>query len=105
MGERYTKSPSLEELVDIIADILMFVGKQKGSVAYINGKKIRNGLGIDAGPIVLTSIHYALKKLGFQTISAGSYKFIVIPTKNKLSQIGLTHGKDALKAELRKLLQ
>jgi hypothetical protein len=100
-----TVPPSFDALVDIIADILIYVGKQKGSVVYLNGRKMRTWLGIDAGPIVLNSIHHALKTLGFGTIATSQYKYVVIPTKNRLSQIGLTHGKEALKAELRKLLR
>lgn len=111
MGEGYLKGylkmtevPSFETLIDIIADILIYVGKQKGSVVYVNSKKIRTWLGIEAGPVVLNSIHHAFKTLGFGIIVTSHYKYVVIPTKNKLSQIGLAHGKETLKAELRKLL-
>jgi hypothetical protein len=74
-------------VIELVAGLLFRVSRDgKGSVVYVNGKKIAAllGLGGTIHPIDLSVIYATMARLGFETVEVSRGKAVVVRTDHPL---------------------
>ena len=74
-------------VIELVAGLLFRVSRDsKGSVVYVNGRKIADllGLGGTIHPIDLSVIYATMARLGFEVVEVGRGKAVVVSMKHPL---------------------
>jgi len=81
------RTSSFDGVVRLVAELLFKVSRiGKGSVVYLNGRKMRMLLGLDVPihPIDLNVVYVTMAKLGFETVEVSRGKAVVVSMKHPL---------------------
>jgi hypothetical protein len=81
------RMPNFEVVVGLIAELLYRVSRiGKGSVVYLNGRRVALLLGLDAPfhPVDLSVIYSLLARLGFEVVEVSRGKAVVMRTDHPL---------------------
>jgi len=81
------KVSNFEVVVGLIAELLYRISRiGKGSVVYLNGRRMRVLLGLDAPfhPVDLSVIYSLLARLGFEVVEVSRGKAVVVRTDHPL---------------------
>jgi len=76
-----------DSVVKLVAGLLFRVSRDsKGSVVYVNGRRMRVLLGLDAPihPIDLSVVYEVLSRLGFEVVEVSRGKAVVVSMKHPL---------------------